>query len=295
MTEKINTTMDAPAKEIKRRLPPWLVRRLPSGNDFSETKQVLEDLRLNTVCVEAVCPNIWECWSHHTATFMILGNVCTRRCTFCAVAGGRPDAVDPEEPQRLAKACQEMGLKHVVITSVDRDDLPEGGATQFLRCIEAIRGSLTGVTIETLTPDFHRCEEQAIKILSQNPPEAWAHNIETVPRLYPEARRGSNYKRSLNLLHMVNESIPGIITKSGMMLGLGETREEVLQVLSDLRDNKVTWITLGQYLQPGKDNHPVIRFLPPEEFVELGSIAKSMGFERVQSSPFTRSSYHSRL
>lgn len=295
MTEKIKETTTLTPKPIQRRLPPWLVRRLPSGDEFAETREVLEGLRLNTVCVEAVCPNIWECWSHHTATFMILGNVCTRSCSFCAVAGGRPDKVDADEPRRLAEASRKMGLKHVVITSVDRDDLPEGGATQFLKCIQELRASIPGITVETLTPDFFRCESKAIEILAEDPPEAWAHNIETVPRLYPEARRGSNYARSLKLLRQVKESIPKVITKSGMMLGLGEEREEVVQVLRDLREHGVTWVTLGQYLQPSKDNHAVIRFLPPEEFVELGSLAKELGFERVQSSPFTRSSYHSRL
>jgi lipoic acid synthetase len=253
----------------------------------------LEELRLETVCENARCPNRMECYSQKTATFMILGNVCTRPCGFCAVARGRPEALEDDEPQRVAEAAHRLGLAHVVITSVTRDDLPDGGAEHFHRCVLAVR-ERTGAAVEVLTPDFVE-QKQALERVVAAAPEVFNHNTETVPRLY-RAVRGpkSDYRWTLRLLERVKELNAAIKTKSGLMLGLGETREEVLDVLGDLRQHGCELLTLGQYLQPSPGHMPVARYVPPEEFDELGRQARLLGFAQVASGPFVRSSYHAR-
>jgi lipoyl synthase len=276
-----------------RRLPPWLRREVPKGNGNHFTWDTLRDLKLETVCENAKCPNRMECYSQKTATFMIMGNVCTRPCGFCAVSRGRPDSLELDEPQRVAEAAARLGLKHVVITSVTRDDLPDGGGEHFYQCVLAVR-ERTGATIEVLTPDFvqHR---QGLDRVIESAPEVFNHNMETVPRLYRRVRGPkSDYQWTLELLQYVKRANPSIRTKSGLMLGLGESRDELLQCLSDLRRFDCDFLTLGQYLQPGPKYLPVVRYVPPEEFDELGQLARAMGFVRVASGPFVRSSYHAR-
>ena len=281
----------APVRD--RRLPAWLRREVPKGNANHFTARLVEELRLETVCEEAKCPNRMECWSQNTATFMVLGSVCTRPCGFCSVDRGRPQLPEADEPERLAEAAFRLGLKHVVITSVTRDDLPDGGAEHFYQCVLAVRRR-TGATIEVLTPDFVTCKD-ALGRVCEAAPEVFNHNTETVPRLYREVRGPkSDYRWTLELLRRVKQYNPAIKTKSGLMLGLGESREEVLDVLADLRDYDCDFLTLGQYLQPAPRYLPVERYVPPEEFDELGRIARSMGFRRVASGPFVRSSYHAR-
>jgi lipoic acid synthetase len=276
-----------------RRLPDWLRRELPRGGGQQFTDRLLGDLKLETVCEEAKCPNRMECWSQKTATFMILGAVCTRPCGFCSVERGRPGALDADEPDRLAEAAVRLGLKHVVITSVTRDDLSDGGADHYVRCIEAVRSRLPA-TVEVLTPDFVTCPE-ALNAVIRARPDVFNHNTETVPRLYRKVRGPkSDYRWTLALLKRVKELDPSIKTKSGLMLGLGETREELLEVLADLRDVDCDFLTLGQYLQPGFDYLPVERYVHPDEFEELGAIAKGLGFKKVASGPFVRSSYHAK-
>lgn len=284
----------AAATEPVRRLPPWLRRQVPLGNANHVTSRTLEDLNLETVCENAKCPNRMECYSQKTATFMVLGNVCTRACSFCAVSRGRPELPESDEPQRLAEAAARLGLKHVVITSVTRDDLPDGGADHFSQCVQAVRRR-TGATIEVLTPDFI-ANKDALDRVVEAAPEVFNHNTETVPRLYRQVRGPqSDYRWTLQLLQRVKQLNPQIKTKSGLMLGLGETHEELLDVLADLRDYGVDFLTLGQYLQPATDKLlRVVRYLPPEEFDLLGRAARSMGFEQVASGPFVRSSYHAR-
>ncbi len=274
------------------RKPEWLRVRLHSDVNVVRVKRLLRQHRLASVCEEAACPNLGECFSHGTATFMILGDLCTRRCPFCDVAHGRPLPPDPAEPERLAQAVAELGLRYVVITSVNRDDLRDGGATQFARCIAAIRATSPDTFIEILTPDFRRREEKALEILAQQPPEVFNHNLETVPRLYRQARPGADYRGSLELLRRVKERLPQVATKSGLMLGLGESRDEVVQVLEDLRRHQVDMVTLGQYLQPSRDHLPVRRYLPPAEFDQLARIARDLGFRQVAAGPLVRSSYH---
>ncbi len=277
----------------QRRLPEWLRRELPKGNANHFTARLVEELRLETVCEEAKCPNRMECWSQKTATFMVLGKVCTRPCGFCAVDRGRPALPEADEPERLAEAAHRLGLKHVVITSVTRDDLPDGGAEHFRQCVLAVRRR-TGAVIEVLTPDFVHCKE-ALEVVCHAAPEVFNHNTETVPRLYREVRGPkSDYAWTLELLARVKRFNPAIKTKSGLMLGLGETRDEVLEVLADLRDHDCDFLTLGQYLQPGPKYLPVDRYLPPEEFAELGARARDLGFSQVASGPVVRSSYHAR-
>jgi len=277
----------------QQRLPRWLKRNVPKGNANFFTDRLLDELRLETVCEEAKCPNRMECWSQKTATFMILGNVCTRPCGFCSVNKGKTQAVESDEPERLAEASLRLGLKHVVITSVTRDDLPDGGAEHFYRCTLAVREK-TGATIEVLTPDFLD-KPGAIERVVEAAPEVFNHNTETVPRLYREVRgRKSVYSWTLQLLKRVKQLNPSIRTKSGLMLGLGETRDELLDTLADLLESGVEMLTLGQYLQPTLEHLPVTRYVPPEEFDELGRAAKSMGFKQVASGPFVRSSYHAR-
>lgn len=276
-----------------RRLPPWLRRDLPKGNHNHFTAGLLEELRLETVCDNAKCPNRMECYSQKTATFMILGNVCTRPCGFCAVSRGHPEQLELDEPERVAEAALRLGLKHVVITSVTRDDLPDGGAEHFYESVLAVRRK-TGATIEVLTPDFILHPAGLDRVI-ESAPEVFNHNMETIPRLYRRVRGPkSDYNWTLNLLARVKELNPSIKTKSGLMLGLGETREELIQCLADLRSHQCDFLTLGQYLQPGAKYLPVVDYVTPEEFTELGEIAKSMGFEKVASGPFVRSSYHAR-
>lgn len=273
-----------------RRLPAWLKRPLPRGNENFFTQQLLRELHLETVCDNARCPNRPECYARRTATFMILGNICTRPCGFCAVTRGKPLPVAEDEPQRLAEAAYRLGLKHVVITSVTRDDLPDGGAAHFARCIRAVRAR-TGATVEVLTPDFLG-NLAAVDCVLEAQPEVYNHNVETVPRLYRKVRGRADYQRSLDLLAHVKRQAPAVWTKSGLMLGLGETAEEVLEVLADLRAVQCDMLTLGQYLPPSPRHLPVVRFVPPDEFEVWGQRARALGFRRVASGPFVRSSYH---
>ncbi len=276
------------------RLPRWLRRPIPRSNSNGMTEGLLEELGLETVCENAKCPNRMECYSQQTATFMILGNVCTRPCGFCAVHRGRPPGLpEIDEPERVAEAAARLGLKHVVITSVTRDDLPDGGAEHYYRCVVAVR-ERTGATTEVLTPDFVHCKSSLGRVIESRP-DVFNHNMETVPRLYRRVRGPkSDYSWTLGMMRKVKEYDPGVKTKSGLMLGLGEQRGELLDALADLRQYDVDFLTLGQYLQPGKKYLPVVRYVPPEEFDELATIARSMGFKKVASGPFVRSSYHAR-
>jgi lipoyl synthase len=277
---------------VPARRPPWLKVRIPGGDNYFELKSLMRGLELHTVCESARCPNIGECWSHRTSTFMILGDLCTRRCGFCAVPKGRPAGeIDWNEPERVAEAASTMGLKHVVVTSVDRDDLKDGGASIFALTIEALRRRMAGCSVEVLIPDFHGSDE-ALEIVLRAQPDVLNHNIETVPRLYPVARRGSRYERSLRLLRHSREINPAIPTKSGMMVGLGETFEELRAVLADLRTAGVEIVTIGQYLRPSGDQLPVARFYTPEEFAALKQEGLRLGIRHVESGPLVRSSYH---
>ena len=271
--------------------PDWIRVKAPISKGYQGTKNLIDSLKLNTVCQEAACPNIGECWEKKHVTVMILGSVCTRACAFCNIATGRPDLLDPHEPERLAIAIGKLGLEHVVITSVDRDDLPDGGAGHFADCIKAIRNSAPNTTIEILTPDFLK-KDGALETVVAAIPDVYNHNIETVPSLYKAIRPGARYFHSLNLLHNVKKLNPQIFTKSGIMVGLGETNNEVLQVMDDLRAADVDFITIGQYLQPTKKHAKVERFVTPEEFSYLERVAKTKGFLMVSASPLTRSSYH---
>jgi lipoic acid synthetase len=275
------------------RLPRWLKKQIPKGDGNHFTARLVEELGLETVCESAKCPNRMECWSQKTATFMIMGNVCTRPCGFCSVPKGKTETLELDEPERLAEAAYRLGLRHVVITSVTRDDLADGGADHFYRCVLAVREK-TGAAVEVLTPDFLD-KRGAIERVVESRPEVFNHNTETVPRLYRDVRgRKSIYRWTLELLRRVKRLNPDIKTKSGLMLGLGETRDELLDTLIDLRDAGVDYLTLGQYLQPTPDHLPVIRYVPPAEFDELGAQARSLGFKKVASGPFVRSSYHAR-
>jgi len=282
----VDTVMPSPA----RRLPSWLKRPLPRGNENFFTHNLLRELHLETVCENARCPNRPECYARRTATFMILGNVCTRPCGFCSVPRGEPEPLADDEPERVAEAAFRLGLKHVVITSVTRDDLPDGGADHFYRCVLAVRRR-TGAAVEVLTPDFLG-DERAIERVLQARPEVYNHNTETVPRFYRKVRGRAEYQRSLDLLAYVKKRAPRITTKSGLMLGLGETTEELLHTLADLRAVDCDMLTLGQYLTPTLKHVPVARYLPPEEFDALAVLARSLGFQHVASGPFVRSSYH---
>lgn len=280
-----------PTEQMPRK-PDWIRVRLPSGNQVTEIKNMLRNKKLHTVCEEASCPNLPECFGHGTATFMILGDICTRRCPFCDVAHGRPLAPDPEEPVHLAESVVSMGLKYVVITSVDRDDLRDGGAQHFVDCVNEVRRQSPGTKVETLVPDFRGRMDRALEILGNGLPDVFNHNLETVPRLYRQARPGADYQWSLDLLKKHKALYPQVATKSGLMVGLGETNEEIIEVMKDLRAHDVDMLTIGQYLQPSKDHHPVMRFVTPAEFKELGQIAEEMGFVNVASGPMVRSSYH---
>jgi lipoic acid synthetase len=276
------------------RKPSWIRVRIPSGNAVANLKAKLRENRLVTVCEEASCPNIHECFGHGTATFMILGEVCTRRCSFCDVAHGRPKPPDASEPVSLGNTVADMGLKYVVVTSVDRDDLRDGGAQHFVDCIAAIRERAPGTRIEILTPDFRGKGrmERALEILAQDPPDVFNHNIETVPDLYPNVRPGADYQWSLTLLRKFKAQHPAVPTKSGIMLGLGETMEQVQATLRDLRAHDVEMVTIGQYLQPTAHHHPVLRYWTPEEYKALEEYGYALGFSHVASGPMVRSSYH---
>ncbi len=283
-----------PTKEMPRK-PDWIRVRIPATPAISEIKQKLRKHKLHTVCEEASCPNLGECFGGGTATFMIMGDICTRRCPFCDVGHGRPNPLDVDEPKNLAMAIADMGLKYVVITSVDRDDLRDGGAQHFADCISLSREHSPKLEIEVLVPDFRGRMDVALDILEQTPPDVFNHNLETVPRLYKKSRPGSDYQWSLDLLKNYKARCPDVPTKSGLMLGLGETNEEVIEVMHDMRAHNIDHITLGQYLQPSRDHLGVDRFVTPEEFKELGNIAKELGFKRVASGPMVRSSYHADL
>jgi lipoic acid synthetase len=272
--------------------PEWLRVRAPGSPGYSATRNIVREHKLTTVCEEAACPNIGECWDKSHATFMILGEVCTRACAFCNVATGKPEAVDRDEPARVGDAVAKMGLKHVVITSVDRDDLPDGGAQQFVDVIRAIRGASPATTVEILTPDFHRKPIAALESVIDAKPDVFNHNLETVPRLYLSIRPGARYYHSLRLLERVKERDPTQFTKSGVMVGLGETKEEVMQVMDDMRSAGVDFITIGQYLQPTRKHAAIDRFVHPDEFRALEEIARAKGFLMVSASPLTRSSHH---
>ncbi|HEY0836921.1 MAG TPA: lipoyl synthase [Azospirillum sp.] len=272
------------------RKPMWIRVKAPTSPEYHETRNLMRGLKLHTVCEEAACPNIGECWKHKHATFMILGAICTRGCSFCNVETGRPDLLDPHEPENVAEAVAQLQLNHVVVTSVDRDDLDDGGADHFARTIAAIRAAAPATTIEILTPDFQK-KKGAIEAVAAAKPDVFNHNLETVPRLYPTIRPGARYFTSLQLLAKVKEIDPSMFTKSGIMVGLGETKEEVAQVMDDLRAADVDFLTIGQYLQPTAKHVAVDRFVTPEEFEGYARLARAKGFLMVSASPLTRSSY----
>lgn len=284
--------MNIPAKIERIRKPDWIRVKAPTSVGYAETKALMRSLNLATVCEEAACPNIGECWSKKHATVMILGDTCTRACAFCNVKTGMPQAVDKTEPQHVADAAAALGLQHIVITSVDRDDLPDGGASQFVKVINALRATTPDTTIEILTPDFRNKAESAVEAIITARPDVYNHNLETVPRLYPTIRPGARYYASLRLLESVKRHDPTIFTKSGMMMGLGEDRLEVHQVMDDMRSADIDFLTLGQYLQPTPRHTKVIDFVTPATFDAYAAIARAKGFLLVASSPLTRSSYH---
>ena len=282
--------LDRPDSPIPRK-PEWIRVKAPTSPEYEQTRRLMRQLKLNTVCEEAACPNIGECWKQKHATVMILGSVCTRACAFCNVATGLPDRLDPHEPAHVAEAVGQLGLSHIVITSVDRDDLDDGGAAHFAETITRTRAAAPATTIEVLTPDFLR-KPGAVETVVAARPDVYNHNLETVPRLYREVRPGARYFASLQLLAKVKEIDPAMFTKSGLMVGLGESRDEVLQVMDDMRSADVDFLTIGQYLQPTPKHHAIDRFLPPDEFVQLKRMAEGKGFLLVAASPLTRSSYH---
>ena len=279
-----------PDQEVKRK-PAWIRVKAPVSREYQATRAVVKENNLHTVCEEAACPNIGECWAQRHATMMIMGSICTRACSFCNVATGKPGALDPFEPTNVATAVAKLGLKHVVITSVDRDDLADGGAEHFAQVIRAVRAAAPETTIEILTPDFLR-KDGALEVVVAAKPDVFNHNLETVPRLYPEVRPGARYFHSLRLLDEVKRLDPSMFTKSGIMVGLGESKSEVLQVMDDLRSADVDFLTIGQYLQPTPKHHFVDRFVTPEEFKQYETMAYNKGFLMVSASPLTRSSYH---
>ncbi len=282
-------------KDAMPRKPEWLRVRMGSSKEVQRIKDKLRHHKLASVCEEASCPNLGECFSHGTATFMVMGDICTRRCPFCDVAHGRPNALAENEPRELAEAITDMGLRYVVITSVDRDDLRDGGAQHIANCISETRQRSSTIQIETLVPDFRGRMEIALEILTATPPDVFNHNLETVPRLYKKVRPGADYQWSLDLLKGFKERQPTIRTKSGLMVGVGETNDEIVQVMKDLREHNVDMITIGQYLQPSRNHLPVDRFVTPAEFDEFARIAKALGFSHVASGPLVRSSYHADL
>jgi len=286
---KVEPTLKAPRK------PHWIRAKAPTGPNVTRIKNLLRQNNLHTVCEEAACPNLGECFGHGTATFMIMGDICTRRCPFCDVAHGRPKPLDVDEPRHLAETIQLLKLNYVVITSVDRDDLRDGGAQHFVDCIRAVRELSPQTRIEVLVPDFRGRMDIALGIMEQAPPDVFNHNLETVPRLYKKCRPGADYQWSLQLIKAFKQANPAIPTKSGLMLGLGETKQEVIEVMQDLRQHLGEMLTLGQYLQPSLHHLPVERFVTPEEFDELAVVAEQLGFHNVASGPMVRSSYHADL
>jgi lipoic acid synthetase len=286
---KVIPTVDLPRK------PDWIRVRVPANGEVQRVKNLLREQKLHTVCEEASCPNLPECFGGGTATFMIMGDICTRRCPFCDVAHGRPNPLDPNEPKHLAESVAALGLKYVVVTSVDRDDLRDGGADHFAQCIRAVREQSPNTKIEVLAPDFRGRMEIALDIMAADPPDVFNHNLENVPRMYKAIRPGSDYQWSLDLLKRFKERVPHVPTKSGIMVGLGETNEEVLEVLRDLRTHNVDMITIGQYLQPSREHAPVDRFVTPAEFDEFRVYGEQLGFSNVASGPLVRSSYHADL
>jgi len=283
---KVIPTVELPVK------PDWIRVRIPASPKIAQIKEQLRKHKLASVCEEASCPNLGECFSNGTATFMVMGEICTRRCPFCDVAHGKPKSLDENEPRELAQAISEMGLRYVVITSVDRDDLKDSGAQHIANCITETRHYNPGIKVEVLVPDFRGRMRAALDILEKTPPDVFNHNLETVPRLYKQARPGADYQWSLDLLKQYKARQPDVPTKSGLMLGLGETKEEVMQVLQDLRAHNVEMITLGQYLQPSRNHLAVQRFVHPDEFEELRMFGEALGFKQVASGPMVRSSYH---
>ena len=279
------------AEPLPERKPGWLKVKAPGGHNYSRLKHLMRELDLHTVCEEAHCPNVGECWEHGTATFMILGDVCTRNCAYCAVSHGRPPKYDTEEPARVARAIAEMRLQHAVITSVDRDDLPDFGAYIFAETIRQIHAQLPGCSVEVLVPDFQG-DEEAIRTVLEARPEIYNHNTETVPRLYKRCRPGGRYERVMRIFRHAKRTAPDIPTKTGIILGMGETVEEVVSVMRDLREVDVDILTLGQYLRPSASHHPLDRYYAPEEFRELARIGREMGFRHVEAGPLVRSSYH---
>jgi len=289
LANPVMTPTAKPASRSSR--PQWLKVRLPGGENYAHVRSLLRELHLHTVCESARCPNVAECWNQRTATFMILGDTCTRSCRFCAVSSGQPAPVDPQEPERVTEAAARLGLEYVVVTSVTRDDVPDGGAAQFAATIRALRRRLPDCRVEVLIPDFLGNHESLKKVVSENP-TVLNHNVETVPRLYPLVRPQAEYRRSLALLRRVKEWKPSILTKSGLMVGLGETDAEVTQTLTDLRNEGCDLVTIGQYLQPSRRHLPVARYYTPEEFARLRALAEGLGFTHVESGPLVRSSYH---
>jgi lipoic acid synthetase len=283
-----------PREELLRK-PSWIRAKAPMGKAVNNIRRILREKGLSSVCEEAACPNLGECFQHGTATFMIMGDICTRRCPFCDVAHGKPQPLDPNEPDQLAEAIAAMQLKYVVITSVDRDDLHDGGAEHFTRCIRSIRARMPQTQLEILVPDFRGRLQAALEILAQAPPDVFNHNLETVPRLYKQTRPGADYQGSLDLLQQFKMMFPEIPTKSGIMLGLGEQAEEIEQVMRDLRGHGCAMLTLGQYLQPSRDHLPVARYVTPDEFEDWRKLGEAMGFSNVASGPMVRSSYHADL
>lgn len=279
------------AKDMPKK-PDWIRVKMPISPEVTRIKNILRKHKLASVCEEAQCPNLGECFSGGTATFMIMGEICTRRCPFCDVAHGRPNPLDENEPRELAEACAEMNLKYVVVTSVDRDDLRDGGAQHFAYCIDEMRKRSPDMYVEVLVPDFRGRMDVALDILAKSPPDVFNHNLESVPSLYKKIRPGSDYQWSLDVLKNYKKRCPDVLTKSGLMLGIGETKEEVIQVMKDMREHDIDMITLGQYLQPSRHHLPVDRFVHPDEFDELAEIAKELGFVSVASGPLVRSSYH---
>jgi lipoic acid synthetase len=289
---RIPVKIEVTTAETRLRKPSWIRAKFPGSPEVLRLKEVLRANHLHTVCEEANCPNLGECFGHGTATFMIMGDICTRRCPFCDVGHGRPNALDPEEPANVARTVAAMGLRYVVITSVDRDDLRDGGAEHFARVVRAVRESSPDIRVEILTPDFRGRMEVALDALGTATPDVFNHNLETVPRLYRQARPGSDYQWSLRLLRLFGERHPGIATKSGLMLGLGERNEEILEVMQDLRMHGASMLTLGQYLQPSAHHLPVKRYVHPDDFETLRLAGEEMGFKHVASGPMVRSSYH---
>jgi len=292
-TARLKIKPDATRTPLRK--PSWIRIKHPAGSKVDKLKKTLRDQKLFTVCEEAQCPNLGECFNHGTATFMIMGQICTRRCPFCDVAHGKPKPLDTDEPQHLAETIEKMALKYVVITSVDRDDLRDGGANHFKQCIDQIRQTTPQVKIEILTPDFRGRVEKALEVLKTCPPDVFNHNLETVPSLYPKVRPGASYEYSLKLLQSFKKQHPEVTTKSGLMLGVGESEQQVLDVLADLRAHDVDMLTLGQYLQPSKHHLAVEAFITPEQFGRYKVLATEMGFSQVASGPMVRSSYHADL